>query len=277
MATRQIALVSEAKELINNDALEHIALALKVQLQNDFEPAWEETAVLKVYDKVDDVPEESWRILIRESQEDAGFHCGRDGIPFAVVSTRRDLSETCKTCSHEVLEMLIDPTGEATRTAARIIGDGSERVNYLLEVCDPCQDADYAVEGLVVSDFVLPAYYEDRIAVPGVKYSHKENLKGPLEVLPGGYLSWQDPSDKRWQMALRVNGLQLVPLPGSPVDNTCPGLPTRRWMDLQSHRIVSECVGKLSDACREDYRQQLSKFRCDRTQIYNVCMSAEKR
>jgi hypothetical protein len=52
--------------------------------------------------------------------------------------------------SHELLEMLEDPSGAAAR-------DG-----YPFEVCDPVENAGYYVRGVLVSDFVTPGWFSGR-------------------------------------------------------------------------------------------------------------------
>lgn len=52
--------------------------------------------------------------------------------------------------SHELLEMLEDPSSMATRNG------------YLFEVCDPVETAGYDIRGVTVSDFVTPAWFSRR-------------------------------------------------------------------------------------------------------------------
>ena len=55
------------------------------------------------------------------------------------------------TFSHEVIEMIVDPS---TQTSYTHDGQGSN-----LEVADPVQTRAYRLDGVYVSDFVLPAWY----------------------------------------------------------------------------------------------------------------------
>src|SRR5262249_36821379 len=74
--------------------------------------------------------------------------------PFALVAltTNRPVF-----MSHEVLEMLVDPQGTLTR-AGNSPKSGQGRVEYLIEVCDPCQASRfaYSVNSVMVSDFYTP-------------------------------------------------------------------------------------------------------------------------
>ena len=67
-------------------------------------------------------------------------------------------------------------------------------MKYLLEVCDPCQAVWYPVNGVPVSDFFIPRYF-DPVAIEGGRYSFTGELKKPLDIAEGGYLSWIDPED----------------------------------------------------------------------------------
>jgi len=75
------------------------------------------------------------------------------------------------------------------------------RVEFLVEVCDPSEDPaySYTVNGIVVSDFYTPAFF-DPLGAAGARYSFAGHITGPRRILEGGYLSWHDPvSDHWWQ------------------------------------------------------------------------------
>jgi hypothetical protein len=67
-------------------------------------------------------------------------------------------------------------------------------VKYLVEVCDPCQAMWYPVNGVPVSDFYTPRYF-DPVSVDRSRYSFTGAIERPLQILDGGYLSWIDPED----------------------------------------------------------------------------------
>jgi hypothetical protein len=50
---------------------------------------------------------------------------------------------------------------------------------------------------VVTSDFYTPNYF-DPVTSPGVRYSFTGALTEPRQVLPGGYLSWQDAASGHW-------------------------------------------------------------------------------
>src|SRR5262249_15004692 len=127
----------------------------------------------------------------------AGVHLDRNGQPYALVTYSADW---VLTASHETLEMLADPFGNRL-LAGQSPKTGQGRVEFLVEVCDPSEAAElgYTVNGMVVSDFYTPNYF-DPVTGTGVRYSFSGAIKKPRQVLKGGYLSWHDPiSDHWWQ------------------------------------------------------------------------------
>jgi hypothetical protein len=100
--------------------------------------------------------------------------------------------------SHEALEMLADPFGNRLVAGASPM-ESQGRVEFLVEVCDPCQDDDFAytVNGILVSDFYTPNYF-DPVRAEGVRYSFNGAISDPRQVLPGGYLSWREPVSDTW-------------------------------------------------------------------------------
>src|SRR5262249_19529619 len=100
--------------------------------------------------------------------------------------------------SHECLEMLADPSGDNFwRVESPAPGWGP--VEILLEVCDPCTTPEFAyqIDGVVVSDFYTPQYF-DPVLAPGVRYSFTGSIAKPLEVLRGGYITWREPVSGDW-------------------------------------------------------------------------------
>jgi hypothetical protein len=99
-----------------------------------------------------------------------------------------------------MLEMLADPFGKRI-IAGRSPKRGQGRVEFLVEVCDPCE-ADqfaYTVNDVLVSDFYTQRFFDPRRA-EGVRYSFTGAITQPREILRGGYISWHDPvSDHWWQ------------------------------------------------------------------------------
>jgi len=123
-----------------------------------------------------------------------GIHLDRNHHPYAEIMATSDWSVTV---SHEMVEMLVDPYGNRF-TSAPDIDPHSDRhqVHYLVEVADPCEMWSYSINGVAVSDFVTPEYYNPDAA--GASLDQLGRLKHPYDVPRGGYISWIDPEDGRW-------------------------------------------------------------------------------
>lgn len=91
------------------------------------------------------------------------------------------------TLSHEVLELLADPTAVKT-----VPGPGPRKnqgtVKYYLEICDPTQGDSYKIGGVRVSNFVTPGYFKLPKSTPHTNYLRLK-LK-PFGVRRNGYLQY---------------------------------------------------------------------------------------
>ncbi len=199
MLHKQIALVSQSKR-IKFSELAKAAAALQKQATRDLGPIWQIESTVDPFEKVKDVPVGYWPVIIKDKipDDDEGFHEDKNNQPYALVKYGK---EWPLTCSHEILEMLVDPFGRKMVTSDSIVKEQG-RVQYLVEVCDPSEDAKfgYYVNGILLSDFYTPHYF-DPVKSAGVRYSFTDHIKAPKQVLKGGYLSWYDPDTDEWYQA----------------------------------------------------------------------------
>lgn len=206
MITRQIALLSTTAK-VSTKELQRVSAALQRQVTRDFAPIWSLQATVDSFDSLEQVPPGYWPITVMDTlpmKGAAGFHLDKHGQPFADVMWSPTWSLTA---SHEALEMLADPFGHQLASGMSV-KPGQGRVTYLVEVCDPCEAAQFAYtintglagEETLVSDFYTPAYF-DPVTSSGVRYSFRGSLTAPEQVLNGGYLSWRNPEDGHlWQL-----------------------------------------------------------------------------
>lgn len=201
------------------ERLRAVANALQTQVVGDFGPVWGVATVISAFERLEDLPAGYLPLVVTTSDlplHRRGFHFTMGGLPFAVVRYDEDQDWTVA-ASHELLEMLCDPFAQriavgrsladtkahqlksgGTAQGSRpdvIEGDGGAYteqglVNYIVEVCDPCESSTYKIHGVTVSDFVTPAYYDTRGASTG-PYSFLGAVKSQLGVLQGGSISWR--------------------------------------------------------------------------------------
>ncbi|HEX5243719.1 MAG TPA: hypothetical protein VFW23_10700 [Tepidisphaeraceae bacterium] len=264
MNSYHIALVSRT----NNAPFGEVAVvaaALQRQVTRDFAPIWNVSVTVSAFERLEDVPLGYWPILIMDdihSSNSSGFHQDKMGQPYALVQWSRLWSIVA---SHECLEMLADPYGNRTITGWGLV-EGSEpnkpkpgRVEFLVEVCDPCEGAPfgYFINGVLVSDFYTPNYFDtsDR---EGVRYDLLGHIQKPRQVLPGGYISYHDPATGRWLQQKNFSETKgnwqiprsatrrLVPepVPGSGPSNAN----VRNWIDGQTTTPQRFWLNHLSSA-----------------------------
>ena len=213
-----LALVSESPSL-DAAMLTVVAAALQKQISRDLGPAWDLDGTISAFVSLEDVPPGFWPVIVRDDIEvdAAGVHCDENGQPFALVAMGRHWSITA---SHEVLEILVDPFGRRLVSGPSLKPEQG-RVDYLVEVADPVGDQTYQVNGIAVSDFYTPRYF-DPVRSAGVQYSFTGVIDGPRQVLDNGYLTWHDPvGNEWWQLSRFVPGPARVDSLGAVLNTPC--------------------------------------------------------
>jgi hypothetical protein len=201
---------------VDEAELLRVAATLQMQLTRDFEPVWQTPAVLSAFTSLDQLPPACLPLVIlpagRLGPGGHAFHTTKKGTPMGLVEYKPGGSWSLA-ASHELLEMVCDPQGKRKVMGDSIadleldkVADGNAaylpqgQVAYLVEVCDPCQDQPYALNGFQVSDFVLPRFYS-RGGTECECYSFAGNVAGPLQLCDGGYVTWYTSFDEApvWQ------------------------------------------------------------------------------
>ncbi|WP_187435628.1 hypothetical protein [Bradyrhizobium hipponense] len=99
--------------------------------------------------------------------------------------------------SHELFEMVLDPM-------ANLWADKNRNTQYAYEVCDAVEEDSFPVNGLPMSNFVYPAWFEPFQHPRGTKFDHMGSLKAPFSMTEGGYV------------IKKVNGRRVIKAFGSP-------------------------------------------------------------
>jgi hypothetical protein len=203
----KVAFVSNTDK-VSYEELSRVAAALQTQVTRDFAPVWGITATVTAYREPRDAPVTDWLLIIMDDIGEPGaegVHENKDGHPIALVTFDEGWSLTA---SHELLNMLVDPDGNRTMPGpSPYPKDGGQKVELLVEPCDPSQDDKYGykIDGVLVSDFVFPSYYTDTGAVDS-KYSFTGAVNQPRQVLKNGYLSWHNPVSDHWMQLTFFGG-----------------------------------------------------------------------
>jgi hypothetical protein len=230
---------------ISSSKLIASAAALNVQATRDLPQFWNINASVAYLPDPRQIPQGVWPIFLVKSLPpgEGGFHLTKGhNQPYSKVIASPDSDDWTIDASHEMAEMLVDPSGNRLLTSTSIeivrgkIVDGTAKFEYLVEVCDPCEanNFGYQIDGVSVSDFITPHFY-DRIAAPDARYSFTGAVKAPREILPGGYISWVNPQSGDMQQLLYVD-------PNAPpsIRNLGPaaGTSLREFVDSQTRSLI---------------------------------------
>jgi hypothetical protein len=191
-----IAIVNQSSLVSNADAAT-MTQAIASQIQLDVAPLWDRApAAVVFYTDASGIPPAAHVITLTDTIQDQptgvlGYHTeDQGGKLWGIVAAQPELSNGGKVTtgdwsvsgvlSHEVLEMFIDPNCNLWSN------DGKGSI-YTFEVCDPVEAPAYAVNGVSVSNFVTPAWF-DPLAGSGAQFDKLGLLKAPFGILKGGYV-----------------------------------------------------------------------------------------
>jgi len=208
-------------------ALEPVCAAIRRQLR-EVGAAWgvdatveaclERTDAATRYVTISDTPVGFGPLATEGDDGPLGEHRAPGGAAFAQV---RYTATWSVTASHECIEMAVNEMTDRTLLrpplaayAALVASD--EPVEYLVEICDPCQSGSqaYLAPGghtpVMVSDFVLPEYFEP--SSRATYFSFNRSVTHPFEILSHGCLSWGVPATKKlWQQWVGADGVATTP------------------------------------------------------------------
>jgi hypothetical protein len=130
----------------------------------------------------------AWAIVFLDNADVAnalGYHdLTKDGFPLSKVFVKTTLADGQKvsvTACHELCEMLIDP-------AINLCSEGPQGVIYAYETADAVEELEFPVNGIPMSDFVYPSWFEGFRKSGSTRFDHLKKVKRPFQILPGGYM-----------------------------------------------------------------------------------------
>jgi hypothetical protein len=210
-----ISIVNHTKGKVTDEELQTAIRAINRQIAEDFVPYWSMAATLRLEGRSATEPDSAQAADMRgdaviylwdEVDVDGalGYHFQNNrGIPFGFVFTSiaEEIGEPWSaTLSHEALELIGDP-----ETNLLVIGphpDPAEdrEVFHWFEMCDAVQAETYEIDGVKVSNFVLPLYFTGTRETdePGARNdylgrAYKGQALRSFGINPGGYIGFFDP------------------------------------------------------------------------------------
>jgi hypothetical protein len=195
MADIKIAVIN-ASTVLDDPTLQPMVEAVQQQIHHDFAPHWGIDADLVYVPRGQQPDPTMWWLAVLDDSDVAGALGYHDvtsaGLPLGKVFAKSDLDnryQVSVTLSHEALEMLVDPD-------INLLVQLTPKQFYAYETCDPVEadQLGYQVNGVQVSDFILPAYFETFLTQGPFDFT--KQLSGVLPAMaPGGYLSYYDVTD----------------------------------------------------------------------------------
>ncbi len=131
---------------------------------------------------------DAWAVVFLDDADQPGalaYHdLTPDGLPLSKVFVRTTFASGDRisvSASHELVEMLVDP-------AINLMSTGPDRQTiYAYESADPVEELSFDVQGLPMSDFVYPSYFELFRKPASVPFDHMRKVTRPFQILSGGY------------------------------------------------------------------------------------------
>lgn len=186
----------------------NVIRAINRQIEGDFAPYWSLGATLRLEGpgtKADKQSPEELRgdaiIYLWDKAADVrdaiGYHdMNNRGLPYGFVFTEiaKEVGEDWSvTLSHEALELIGDPDVNLL-AAGPSPQDPKKLVFFWYEMCDAVQSDNYTIDGVSVSNFVLPLYF-----TPDAEIGSRNDFLGTKKlqsfgVKKGGYVGYFDPA-----------------------------------------------------------------------------------
>jgi hypothetical protein len=217
--------VQNESTVVSDAGLRRTLRALQTQIERDFAPAWGLTARLELGPP----HPRAMRVVIRDVSDekgDLGYHF-HEGFPVTYVFAKDDIEEYgeyTSTLSHELLEMIADPGVNLYADGFVRLAHGRERKAMIpYEVCDAVEENLYRIGGVLVSDFLLPEWFEPEHKGRSLTMDFLGVLRRPFELAPGGYTdaivgkrymtfwSKRQPKKHRHRMAARESTWRTKP------------------------------------------------------------------
>jgi hypothetical protein len=231
-----VAIVN-ASSVCTDEEVATITAALQRQVDHDFRPTWGIAAELTAVPKGTPPAADAWVLAILDDPDQAnalGYHdltpeLLPQGKVFAKADQKFDAAVSVTT-SHELLEMLGDPfvnTSALDPQTGRLCAyESSDAVE--------ADDLGYEIDGVLVSDFVLPQYFDPLHAGKGQPLSFKGNVTEPFSLAAGGYMNFLDLGDleKGWQQMTAQGTPESGREPGQRSIDVKPG--SRRYRRMKA-------------------------------------------
>ncbi|MDH5643198.1 MAG: hypothetical protein OEY63_03270 [Gemmatimonadota bacterium] len=206
-----ISVINHTNGKISDEELQGAIRSINRQIREDYEPYWHIGGELRLEGRSGTKPSKQ---NITDMRGDAvlylwdsvdvdgalGYHDTTNaGVPYGFVFTelaKQLKEEWTVTLSHEALELVGDPEVNLLVQGPHP-SDGNRTVFHWYEMCDAVQAETYEIDGVKVSNFVLPLYFTGGEEKGGrndfLGRAYKGKTLRSFGVNPGGYVGFFDP------------------------------------------------------------------------------------
>jgi hypothetical protein len=182
--TPTIAVFNKAKTPLGVD-LDALISAMQTFIDQHVVPVWGTPAKLQ---RSTGFIKNAWAMVFLDNADQAGalaYHdLTPDGLPISKVFVKTTLDNHDKvsvSASHELVEMLVDP-------AINLMTTGPDpKTIYAYESADPVEQLSFPINGIDITDFVYPSYFETFHKPNSVQFDHLKKVTKPFQILKGGY------------------------------------------------------------------------------------------
>jgi hypothetical protein len=163
--------------------------ALKKQSDRDVAPAWGSSVDFVFVPKSQKPPVADWYAVFLDTSDSPGalaYHdVGPNGQPLSKIFTKteRQAGESPSIgFSHEIIECIGDPSANVTLKG--LDPSGKPCLMYQ-ELCDPCESSFYQIDGVTLSDFVFPNWFNELPKTADMDYL--KVIPKQFQLASGGY------------------------------------------------------------------------------------------
>lgn len=187
--------VANGSTRVTDQDVQQMTDAVATQVREHFAPAWQiPVNPVTFLEKSAPRPSAGAVLTVVDNPDQAGvlgWHTeGKNGVIYGYVFAAPVLDNggqvlagatytVAATLSHEVLETIADPHVNlwATGPSGTLISQ---------EVCDPVENGSYDIDGVSVSNFVTPDWFDSQCAA-GIALDYLSKVSQPFQMDRGGY------------------------------------------------------------------------------------------
>jgi hypothetical protein len=221
-AFKPLIAVKNFSTVVTDAELRAALQAFQRQMSGDFAQEWGLDAVFQYLDRAEPLPPGAWQLNNYDDADQAGalgYHdLTPEGLPAGkcfAKTTKTSGGLWTVTFTHEANEMRADPNINLV-----VMDDANHRL--LAYESNDAVEADelaYDIDGVKVSDFVLPSWF--RIGSSGERHAFKSKVTEPFQLLPGGYIGFYDLAGGGWQQltareVVNARAMHLASCPPGP-------------------------------------------------------------